>query len=142
MKTIERDSPGDPRRRSGLKATVLAGAATLALAFPLAAQAQGWHHGGGHAGGTGTVHASASHGGGWHGGGWHGGGWHGGSHHGGWGWGYGGGWWGPDYAYGYDWDYPYYATPPATYASTWYCPNPPGYYPYVTQCYGAWQPAG
>jgi uncharacterized membrane protein len=150
MQITMKDSEGNSRRRAGLKMTLLAGAATLALAFPVAAMAQGFHGhgGGGHAGGAhfsgghgghaGGLHAAAVHGGGWHGGGWHGGGWHGGGWHGG--WGYGGGWW-PGYAYDYDWGYPYYGYAPG-YASAWYCPNPAGYYPYVTQCYAPWQPTG
>ena len=66
------------------------------------------------------------------------GGWWGG----GWGWpdyyypeGWGSGWGWPDY------DYPnggYYGSGP--YAGYWYyCADPPGYYPYVTQCNTAWQ---
>lgn len=202
MDATRTDSAQDPRRRSGLKVILLAGAAALAFTFPMAALAQGWHggHGGGHMGGhmgghvgggtaaatpsagasggspaapaatpsSPTVQASTSHGNWDHGGGsHHGGGWHNGSghaawhhggwHHGGWrggiGWGFGAGVWdNPVYDYRYDWNYPSYAPPPnyygaapGYYTSTWYyCPNPAGYYPYVTQCYGPWQtvPAG
>jgi hypothetical protein len=59
-------------------------------------------------------------------------------------------WWGPDW-----WGppYPYYANPPAIVQQEppvylqpepqpqyywYYCPNPPGYYPYVQQCPSAW----
>jgi hypothetical protein len=135
----------------GIKRALLAGTAVLALAFPVAAMAQGHDHGSGHPGGGmshggGAIHASNSHGG-WHGGGgWHG---HGGWHHGGWGVGYGYSptWWGPEYSgwYDNDWNYPAYAPAAPNYASTWYyCQNPAGYYPYVAQCYGPWQqvPAG
>jgi hypothetical protein len=61
---------------------------------------------------------------------------------GGWGWPnyyypewWGGGWGWPDYYYP---DGGYYRYEP--YAGYWYfCPDPPGYYPYVTQCNTAWQ---
>lgn len=68
-------------------------------------------------------------------------GWHGGRY----GW-----WW---VAPGFGWTfyaapvYPYPEPPPPAVAppppapATWYyCPNPPGYYPYVAQCYGPWRP--
>ena len=109
------------------------------------------------------VLALAQHGGDWHGSGdhahgaWHGGGgWHGSVHDwrgGHWfhGW-YGGrfGWYW--YVPGYDWYayydapvYPYpaypYAGGPAPTPNVWYyCLSPPGYYPYVQQCAGPWQP--
>jgi hypothetical protein len=106
---------------------------------PLTANAEhggpgGWHDGSG---------------GGWHGSGWRGsaGAWHGGHWYHGW---YGGrfGWWW--YIPGYDWyayyDAPVYPYPAYPYAagpvpSLWYyCQNPAGYYPYVQQCAGPWQP--
>jgi len=45
----------------------------------------------------------------------------------------------PDPFAGYAYSYPAY--PPQT---AWYCPDPPGYYPYVGQCAVTWQavPAG
>ena len=107
---------------------------SVALAgFPMLARAQ---HGGG-AGGN------------WHGGGgWHGNvrDWHGGHWFHGW---YGGrvGWWW--YVPGYDWysyyDAPIYPYPPYPDAAPspnvlYYCQDPAGYYPYVQQCAGPWQP--
>jgi hypothetical protein len=124
-----------------------------ALCQPNLAYAQ--RGGGGAHGGGGGFHGG---GGGFHGGGPgadHGfGGWHGG--YGGWHRGYGP-WYGgfgvglglglTPYYYPYDWydgdgDYGY-GEPGAS--GTWYyCANPQGYYPYVTQCYSGWQavPAG
>lgn len=158
MQKTTKDSARGLRRHS-LNMALLAGTAALALAFPAAAQAAlhggghdgghiagghfaGAHFGGGHFGGGhfGAPHiAAATHTGGWHGGGWHEGSWH---HRGGW------GGWSPDYVYDYDWGYPdygwsypdYYGAP--SYNSAWYCPNPAGYYPYVSQCYTQWEPAG
>ena len=34
----------------------------------------------------------------------------------------------------------YYEEPEYSAPGWWYCYNPPGYYPYVPYCYGAWQP--
>jgi len=101
----------------------------------------GFHGGGFHGGG---FHGGGFHGGGFHGGGFHGGGFHGGGFHGG--RFYGGGvgvlgW--PYYSYPYGGDYyPYYGydTGQPTTAQTWYyCSDPAGYYPYVTQCNAGWQ---
>jgi hypothetical protein len=99
----------------------------------------------------------------WHGGGWQGGNWHGGGWRGGW-WGPtvvigAGPWWYPYYGYGYPYAYPYansaYPPPvivdnaPQTYieqdAQTpqqdwYYCQNPQGYYPYISECPSGWQP--
>src|SRR6202049_1302750 len=125
----------------------------------------GFHGGGGgfHGGGFGGFHGGGFHGGGFggfHGGGFHGGGVHaGGFHHGfgrfrgGFGGGFGGiyapYWWDygyPYYDYGYYPDYgnyygqPYYNYGQPNAAQTWYyCSNPAGYYPYVTQCNTGWQ---
>ena len=105
--------------------------------------------------------------GGWHGGsGWHGGGWGWRGGWGGWGW-WGpsvvvgaGPFWGWPYGYPYGYCYPYaypysaYSPPvvvessPQTYIQQepqaqqywYYCQNPQGYYPYVTECPGGWQP--
>jgi hypothetical protein len=87
-------------------------------------------------------------GGSWHRGGvWRGnaGAWHGGRWFRGW---YGGrfGWWW--YVPGYDWYayydepvYPYPAYPYAGSPNLWYyCEDPAGYYPYIQQCTGPWQP--
>jgi hypothetical protein len=55
------------------------------------------------------------------------------------------GWWRGDglgwtyYPYPYDADYGDYSLPAA--APYWYCSDPPGYYPYLTQCNTAWQTA-
>jgi hypothetical protein len=96
------------------------------------------HGGGGFHGGGGGFHAS----GGFHGGGFRGGEFRGGEFRGGefrGGWRSGAGWFYP-YAYG---DYPYngYADYSKTSSpQTWYyCANPAGYYPYVTQCTTSWQ---
>jgi hypothetical protein len=126
----------------------------------------GFHAGGFHGGGFhgGGFHGGGFHGGGFHGGGFHAGGFHGGGFHGGFagvhggygdhwyhGWRNGqyGWWWGDGLGstydpYDYGWDaYPdsgYYGyTQPYT-AQTWYyCSDPAGYYPYVTQCNTGWQ---
>jgi hypothetical protein len=120
----------------------------------------GWR--GGDSGGGGSSSGGGWQGGGsggdWHGGngggssGWNGGGggsWHGGSWHQGW---YGSryGWWWVVPGFGwYAYDEPIYPYPdPYAYTQAvaappywYYCSNPAGYYPYVTQCYGPWQPA-
>jgi hypothetical protein len=121
------------------------------------------HGGGGHGGGFhgGGFHGGGFHGGGFHGGGFHGGGFHAGRFHGGGFHGggfHGGGFYGGFYpgfglglalgsAYPWGWGYSapydgYYGSAvPYSAAQTWYyCSNPAGYYPYVTQCYGPWQP--
>jgi hypothetical protein len=90
----------------------------------------------------GRADAALHGGGGFHGGGFHGGyhGWHGG--YGGFGLGLGLGFGLAPLAYGWGY-YPYdgyygYSEPYP--AQTWYyCSNPPGYYPYVTQCSTGWQ---
>jgi hypothetical protein len=99
---------------------------------------QRWNGGGGGNGG-----------GSWNGGGWHGGGaWNGGSWHQGW---YGSryGWWWVVPGFGwYGYDAPVYPYPdPDAYTQVmsaipywYYCQDPAGYYPYVTQCSGPWQP--
>jgi hypothetical protein len=120
---------------------IAAVACALAFAQPLAAEAAGggFHGGGVHIGGGGF------HGfGGFHGGGVRIGGFHAGVarpaghpyyagahwHHGG--YGYGGGW-GVGLGLGLAAPYAYGA------AGNWYCQDPPGYYPNVTQCYSGWQ---
>jgi len=108
----------------------------------------GFHAGGFHSGGFhgGGFHAGGSHSGGFHGGGFHAGGSHGrfASVHNGFGDGHGGHWyhgwrngrygwwlWGPGLAWTL---YPYAS-------QSWYCSDPAGYYPYVTQCSTGWQSA-
>jgi hypothetical protein len=130
-----------------------------ALSQPNLAYA-GPHGGGGFHGGGGGFHGGGFHGGGFHGGGFHGrgfGGFHGrfaGMHNGfgerhegferregfrdrrfGFGVGLGLGY----YGYPYGWDYyPNYDQPYPS--QTWYyCSDPAGYYPYVTQCNVGWQ---
>jgi len=87
----------------------------------------------------------AQHGGGGGGSGWHGGGgsWHQGWHGSRYGW-----WWVvPGFGW-YAYDEPVYPNPdpyafPQAVPSLpfwYYCPNPAGYYPYVTLCYGPWHP--
>lgn len=123
----------------------------------------GGFHGGGrfHGGGFGGFHGGGFHGGGFggfRGGGFHagvanlhsgfgdghGGHWNHGWHNGRYGWWWGDGLGGSYYPYDYGWygypDYGYngYAQPYA--GQTWYyCSNPAGYYPYVTQCNTGWQ---
>jgi hypothetical protein len=115
-----------------------------ALSQPNPAYAGGFHGGGGgfHGGGGGF------HGGGF--GGFHGGGFHGdrfrdGGFHDGrfrdnrffFGGSLGYPWWGyyPDYG-----DYGYYGDSQPDSSQTWYyCSDPAGYYPYVTQCNAGWQ---
>ncbi|HXO91830.1 MAG TPA: hypothetical protein VN849_13670 [Stellaceae bacterium] len=117
----------------------------------------GFHGGGFHGGGFhgGGFHAGGFHGGGFHAGAFHGGGFNHGLHghvasvHNGFGDGRGGHWyhgwhngrygwwlWGPGLAW------TYYNQPYAS--QSWYCSDPAGYYPYVTQCNAGWQsvPAG
>ena len=116
----------EPKGRPSMGRALAIAAALLcaaALSQPNLAYA-GPHGGGGGAGFHG--------GGGFHDGGFHDGRFHdnrfffGGS--------FGYPWWGyyPDYGY-YDYSQPYSS-------QTWYyCSDPAGYYPYVTQCYTGWQ---
>lgn len=129
------------------------------------ARGGGWHGGGGswQGGGGRSWHGGGgSWNGGWRGGGW---GWRGG----GWGWwgpgvavgvGLAAPFWGYPYGYPYSYAYPYsygypaYSPPvvvessPQTYIQRdsqaqqywYYCQNPQGYYPYVSECPGGWQP--
>ena len=114
-----------------------------ALSQPNPAYAGGFHGGGGgfHGGGFGGFHGGGFHGG-FHGGGFHGDGFHDGRFHAGrfhdnrffFGGGFVDPWWGyyPDYGY-YDYGQSYSS-------QTWYyCSDPAGYYPYVTQCNTGWQ---
>ncbi len=137
------------RAAAAILFSVALGAAGPAFAEP--------HGGGSHGGGShgGGFHRGGFRGGGFHAGGFHGGRFHGGFHHGyahrgygiypglglgfalgaayPWGWGY----FPPAYGY-YGYAQPYAR-------QVWYyCSNPPGYYPYVGQCYAPWQavPAG
>jgi hypothetical protein len=116
----------------------------------------GGFHGGGFHGGFGGFHGGGFHAGGFRGG-WHGGfaahngfghingghwyhGWHGGHY----------GWWlvGPGLAWSY-YSYPWWGAYPDDWyydyeqpysAQIWYyCSDPAGYYPYVTQCNTGWQ---
>ncbi len=132
-------------------AAALAFSAILGVSMPALAA-----HGGGGGGGHGGFHGGGFHGGGFHGhvagfhgGRYYGGRYYGGHYHGGYGWGfYPGLGLGLAVGLGNPWGWGYY--PPAygyygyaqPYApSTWYyCSNPPGYYPYVGQCYGPWEP--
>jgi hypothetical protein len=142
----------EPRARPRIGRALAIAAALLcatALGEPNLAYA-GPHGGGGggfHGGGMGGFHGGGFHGGGFHGGGFHGGGFHGDRFHGGrfdgdrfhgnrffFGGSFGSPWWGyyPDYGY-YDYSQPYSS-------QTWYyCADPAGYYPYVTQCNTGWQ---
>lgn len=124
----------------------------------------GFHGGGFHGGGFGGFHSGGFRGGGgFHGNPFHGGGFHGGVvglhdgfrggqsghwYHGwqngryGWWWGDGLGW--SYYPYGYGWDnnpdYGYYGYSQPYAGQIWYyCSDPAGYYPYVTQCNTGWQ---
>lgn len=125
----------------------------------------GFHGGGFHAGG---FQGGGFHAGGLHGGGFHGERFGGGHYHGGWGYGlYPGLGLGLALGLSSPWDWNYYpydgyngyetpyagyygnaapyngyygtAAPNAASSNWWYCSNPAGYYPYVTQCYSAWQ---
>jgi hypothetical protein len=118
-----------------------------ALSQPNLAYAQMHGGGGGFHGGGGGFHGGGFHGGGF--GGFHGGGFrpgfggfhdgrfHGERFHGNrffFGGSFASPWWGyyPDYGY-YDYSQPYSS-------QTWYyCSDPAGYYPYVTQCNTGWQ---
>jgi hypothetical protein len=152
------------RIAKALRSTAAAALSVAVLCQPNFASAAphggggGSHGGGGFHGGGFGFHGGGFHGGGFHAGGFHGGGfrsgWHGGfaGTHTGFGgeghWNYGwhngryGYWWGnglgtyegsyPDYSY-YDYSQPYAS-------QTWYyCSDPAGYYPYVTQCNTGWQ---
>lgn len=94
---------------------------------------------GGFQGGGGGFHGGGFHGGGFHAGGFHGGRFHGDRFHGDrfhdnrvfFGGGFGFPWLG--YYQYYDYSQPYAS-------QTWYyCPDPAGYYPNVTQCNTGWQ---
>ena len=119
----------------------------FAYAGPHGGGGGGGFHGGGGGFHGGGLHAGGFHGGGLHAGGFHGGGFHGDRFHDG---GFHDGrfhdnrfffggsfaypWWGyyPDYGY-YDYSQPYSS-------QTWYyCSDPAGYYPYITQCNVGWQ---
>ena len=122
-------------------ATVSAALMLPALAQPSAAQGrEHFEHGG--PGGPG-----------WHGGfherdiaRWRGGAWFHGLHDGrmGWWWQVGPSWYfypAPIYPYPDPYLPPVVAAPPPGAPQYWYyCQNPPGYYPYVPQCAGPWQP--
>ena len=121
-------------------------------------------HGGGGGFHGGGVHAGGFHGGGFHGGGFHGGGFHAGGfgrfhgrfagmHRGfderhdgfrgrrdGFIGGLGLGFYGYPYGWDYSPDYGYYGYSQPYSSQTWYyCSDPAGYYPYVTQCNAGWQ---
>jgi hypothetical protein len=136
-----------PRKRRSVVRIAAAALFSIALG---ASPAFAFSHGGGHGGG---FHGGGFHGGGFHGGAVHAGGFHGGFH---------GGYFHHGYGYGvypglglglalgaaYPWDWGYYgpdygyysySEPYAAGQSWYYCSNPPGYYPYVTQCYAPWQ---
>jgi hypothetical protein len=113
--------------------------------------------------GGGGFHGGGFHGGGFHGGGFHGGAFHvaglhgghfyaGGFHHHAFYRNYGYGFYpglglglafGAMYPWGWGYYYPpyydYYYPAPTASATWYYCANPAGYYPYVTQCYVPWQ---
>src|SRR5271165_3408452 len=156
------NSGARPRKRwpvLSIAAALLGAAVLCEPGFAYAAHGGGGG-GGFHGGGGGGFHGGGFHGGyaGFHGGGFHAGAFHGGGFHSGvvglhngygdgngahwyhgwrngtygWWWGDGLGWtYYPDYGY-YDYSQPY-----AT--QTWYCSDPAGYYPYVTQCNTGWQ---
>jgi hypothetical protein len=149
-------------------AAALLGAAVLCQPNLAHAAHGGGGHGGGGGFHGGGFHGGGFHGGGFHGGGFHDGGFHAGGFHGsfaglhnGFAGGHGGywshgwhngryGWWwaGPGLAwtyYGYPgWDaypdYGYYDYSQPYASQTWYyCSDPAGYYPYVSQCNTGWQ---
>jgi hypothetical protein len=128
--------------RSGVAIVALAG--LLAVTGPVPAEAA-------HGGGGGGFHGG---GGGFHGGGFHAGGFGGGFHghfgaghfdrgrfgfRPGWGWGAAGV---AAIPFFYDWDNAGYggSQPEASSQYWYYCQDPAGYYPQVTQCSTAWQP--
>jgi hypothetical protein len=135
--TMYRSDKTEPESRTKKTLARVAAAALFSVILGASGPAFAGPHGGG------------AQGGGFHGGGFHAGRFHGGFNHGfypgfglglalgsayPWGWGY--------YSPGYDY---YGDAGPYTAAQVWYyCSNPTGYYPYVTQCYGPWQvvPAG
>jgi hypothetical protein len=131
MEKVENDRAG---RGIGRTLTCVAAAFLFATALAVSGPAQaarggGFGGGGFHGGGFhGGMRSGGFHGGGFHGGmrGFHGGGFHagglviGGIHAG-------------------RGDYGDYSLPSAT--PYWYCSDPPGYYPYLTQCDTAWQTA-
>jgi hypothetical protein len=127
---MEQTSKNRNRSRIG-RALGTAAAAVLCLtAFGQLNLAYAEPHGGG-----------GFHGGGFHGGGFHaafgevhGGGFHDGRFHDG--RFFGGGGWSGYYPY----DGGYYDAAQPSYSQTWYyCADPAGYYPYVTQCSVGWQ---
>jgi hypothetical protein len=147
------------RRRIRLRTSNVLGLAGAAVVFVAALCQSGVVEAAPHGGGGGGFHGGGFHGGGFHGGGFHGGGFHGGGVHGnGFGGFHGGGFhdrrfggfrggfgvlgW-PYYTYPYEWGY----YPDSGYdwghygnSQTWYyCSDPAGYYPYVTQCNTGWQ---
>lgn len=123
-------------------------ACAVMLAWSVAPSHAGSHSGGGAGHGGGSSQGRA---------GWHGGSWHGHDH-------WDGGfrtrlfvdvpWWPYGYAYPYAYPYPMYSPPvvvessPPEYVEPeprspqywYYCQNPQGYYPYVTECPGGWVP--
>jgi hypothetical protein len=144
------------KRRPVLRiAAALLGAAVFCQpGLAHAAHGGGGFHGGGFHGGG--FHAGGFHGGAFHHGAFHGGGshsgvaglrdgfagsraehWNHGWHNGRYGW-----WWGEGYSpYDYGWyGYPEYNYTQPYASQTWYyCSDPAGYYPYVTQCGTGWQ---
>jgi len=129
----------EPRGRPSLGRALAIAAALLcaaALSQPNLAYA-GPHGGGGGAGFHGGGGFGGFHGGGFHGDRFHDDRFHNGRFHDNrffFGGSFGYPWWGyyPDYGY-YDYSQPYSS-------QTWYyCSDPAGYYPYVTQCNTGWQ---
>jgi hypothetical protein len=143
------NSRAQPGKRRGVVsiAAALLGAALLCQPS-LAYAAHGGGGGGFHGGGGGGFHGGGFHGGfgGFHGGGFHAGfrGFHGdGSRGREFGRFRGGVFLGLGYPYGYGWDYyPDYGYDygqPSASQIWYYCYDPAGYYPYVTQCNTGWQ---
>jgi hypothetical protein len=138
------------RARTSLFVLLLAAAASMAPLLAARAEPHGgfyrpyWHGPGWH-GGSGWRGGYGWHGGWrgadlWHRGYWHHG-WHGGRF--GWWWAWGGPWvFYPAPVYPYP-VYPYVDVPsapgPAPASYWYYCDNPRGYYPYVTQCGSGWR---
>jgi hypothetical protein len=133
---------GQPVQLNLRAAMVLAAALLIAL-IPQTARAQHGGGGGWHGGGSGGGSNGWRGGGNRHGGNWHGGSWHRGSYGSRYGW-----WWVVPGIGWYAYDEPIYPYPdPDAYTQAvsappywYYCSAPAGYYPYVTQCYGPWQP--